>query len=343
MREITLRNSRKISESEKPYIVAEVNTSHFGDLEVAKRMIDAVKEAGCDCVKFQSWSESSINSKTFYDENPIAKRFFKKFSLSESGLKEVAMYSKEVGIDFSSTPYSTSEVDYLINECNAPFIKVASMDLTNYKYLDYIGRTGVPIILSTGMGEMDEIRKAVATIEKTGNKNLCILHCVSIYPPELSTVRLKNILGLQKEFPNYPIGYSDHTIGIEVPTAAIALGACVIEKHFTLDKAKIGMDNQVACEAQDMKEMVDGCRNVHVALGDERRTIFEDEIKQRMKMRRSLVYSKDLVAGAVLTEQDMESKRPGTGFAPELLASMVGKVLTRDVVGDTIIKAEDLK
>ena len=152
------------------------------------------------------------------------------------------------------------------------------MDLNNYAYLRYIAKYGMPIILSTGMSQMDEIRNAVSVIEEEGNKRLCLLHCVSIYPPEIDTIRLNNILGLRDHLPEYPIGFSDHTLGVEVPSAAIALGACMIEKHFTLDKTKIGMDNQMALEPEEMFQLVEYCNNVHKAIGGKERIVFQAEM-----------------------------------------------------------------
>ena len=314
-----------------------MNTSHFGSMKVAKRMIEQAKESGCNCVKFQSWSADTLYSDQYYIENPVAKRFVNKFALTESELIEVAEHSKKIGIDFSSTPYSKSEVDFLLEKCDAAFIKVASMDLNNYPFLEYIAKTGAPIVLSTGMSELNEIRKAVETIENAGNMNLCILHCVSIYPPELSTIRLKNILGLQQEFPNYLIGYSDHSLGTEIAPAAVALGACVIEKHFTLDKSRIGMDNQMASEPGEMSVMVTNCHNVHLALGSNERIVLPAELEMSKKMRRSIIVTKDLKCGDVLTIRDLDSKRPGTGFSPEKINELIGKTLVKDIVRGTML------
>ena len=339
---IRLRDSTMLSDFHRPYIVAEINTSHFGNMETAKVMIDLAKEAGCDCVKFQSWSAETLYSKTYYDENPIAKRMLKKFSFSEAELAEVAEYSKKCEIAFSSTPYSRAEVDFLLEKCNVPYIKVASMDLNNYLFLDYIGRSGAPIILSTGMGELEEIHRAVETIEKAGTKNICLLHCVSIYPPEASTIRLRNISGLRQEFPDYPIGFSDHSIGTEMASAAVALGACMIEKHFTLDRTKIGMDNQMAIEPEEMALLVRNCHNVQIALGDTRRIVLPAEMEQRKKMRRSIVAAKDLKAGTKLTADDLDVKRPGTGLPPEKISELDGKTLLRDIEGNTLITEADI-
>lgn len=342
MSQLTLLDSTVIGTSEKPYFVAEVNSSHNGDIEAAKAMIKAAAECGCDCVKFQSWSTETLYSKSYYDANPIAKRFVKKFSLSAEQLASLAEFSRENGIAFSSTPYSENEVDELITKCKAPYIKIASMELNNPKFLEYIGRTGAPVVLSTGMGDMDEIRRAVKTIESTGNNKICLLHCISIYPCEVSTVNLNNILMLQKEFPDYPVGFSDHSVGTELAAAAIALGACFIEKHLTLDKTKIGMDNQMATEPEEMARLVKQCCNVHSAMGSYERVVSEDELKQRLNMRRSLVYARDMKAGEIISEKDIISKRPGTGFAPDTIDKLIGKALSKDVIADTLVLPEDI-
>ena len=341
MANCVLRDSTVLGDFLKPYIVAEVNTSHNGSMETAKEMIDRAKEAGCSCVKFQSWSKESLYSKTYYDENPIAKRIIQKFAFSEAQLMEVSQYSRERGIAFSSTPYSQAEVDFLVDKCHVPYIKVASMDLVNYPFLEYIAGRGVPIVLATGMGEMEEIRRAVATIEAAGNRKICLLHCISIYPPEIATIRLNNIAGLRKEFPAYPVGLSDHSRGTEMAAAAVAMGAAMIEKHFTLDRSKIGMDNQMATEPGEMAQLVRNCQNVHAALGDTERIVFPAELEQRKKMRRSVIAVRDLPAGTKLTKADLGAKRPGTGIPPGRIGELTGKVLTRDVKADTLLLETD--
>lgn len=342
MAQCTLRDSTVIGDFLKPYVVAEVNTSHGGSVEMAKQMISRAKEAGCACVKFQSWSKDSLYSQTFYDENPIAKRFVEKFAFSEAQLTETAQYCNEIGIAFASTPYSPKEVDFLVERCNAPFIKVASMDLVNYPFLRYIAKAGVPIVLSTGMGTMDEVRKAIAAIEQVATPQLCLLHCISIYPPEIATIHLKNILGLRSEFPKYPVGFSDHSLGTEMAVAAVALGAALIEKHLTLDRKKIGMDNQMATEPEEMRAMVRSCENVQIALGGTDRVVLPAELEQRKKMRRSVVAVRDLPVGAVLGAQDLSVKRPGIGLPPEKLCELPGRKLKHAIKADTIIFESDL-
>ncbi len=331
-----------IGQNRAPYIVAEVNSSHNGDVETAKRMIDAAVDCGCDCVKFQSWSCDSLYSKSYYDENPIAKRFVKKFSLDEEQLLGIVGYCREKGIAFSSTPYSEKEVDFLVS-INVPFIKIASMELNNPIFLRYIAKTGFPIVLSTGMGSLEEIRKAVEIIKNEGAENICLLHCISIYPAKPETINLNNILMLKKEFPECEVGFSDHSVGIEMASAAIALGACLIEKHLTLDKTRIGMDNQMATEPEEMKLLVNSCQNVKKAMGSFERIVSDDEMKQRTNMRRSLVYKRDMKAGDIMDEDDFEAKRPGTGIPPDEAYRVRGKRLVKDVLKDTLVKVCDFE
>ena len=339
----TLRNSVKIGTEHKPYVIAEVNSSHYGNMETAKQMIDAAADCGCNCVKFQSWSDESLYSRTYSRANPIAARFIKRWSLSSEQLLELAEYCKNAGVDFSSTPYSREEVDFLADKADAPFIKISSMELNNYPFLDYIARKGAPVILSTGMGTMEEVCRAVDTIEKAGNHDICLLHCISVYPPEISEINLLNIVGLQEKFPNYPVGFSDHSAGTEMAAAAIALGACLIEKHLTLDKSKIGLDNQMATEPDEMKLMVRQCHNVWTARGSKERVVLESELEQRKSMRRSLIYTRDMEAGEVIAEGDIDAKRPGTGFPPEDMPKFIGRTVTHKVEKDTLIVQEDFE
>ena len=343
MAEIRLTNGHVIGDYQDPYVVAEVNSSHNGDVEVAKQMIDAAYDAGCNCVKFQSWSAESLYSASYYKENPISKRIVKKFALSPQELKDLATYCREKGLDFSSTPYSREEVDFLVQDCNAPFVKVASMDLNNYVYLKYIAQKGIPIVLSTGMSEIEEIRKAISVIESEGNTSICLLHCISTYPPEFETINLMNIQGLREEFPQYPIGFSDHSHGVEMAVAATALGAALIEKHLTLDASKIGMDNQMATEPDEMKQMVMCCRNTNKALGQKNRVVQEAEQEQMKKMRRSIILTRDMHAGEVLQLSDLDAKRPGTGIPADKIESLIGKILVTNKVHDTLLEYSDFK
>ena len=343
MAKCILRDGTVLSDYGRPYIVSEVNSSHNGNMELAKQMIDASVEIGCDCVKFQSWSVSSLYSKTYYDANPIAKRFVQKFSMSPDQLKELADYCKDKGISFSSTPYSEEEVDFLVEECHVPYIKIASMELDNPKFLRYIGAKQVPIILSTGMSSMQEVEEAVSILHSVGVEQMAILHCVSIYPTILHSVNLNNILGLREKFGMHPIGFSDHTEGDAAAVAAIALGASVIEKHLTLDRSKVGMDNGMATEPSAFTQLVDKCRNIQIAMGSKERILMQEELDQRSNMRRSLVSTRDIKTGEIIQESDLYAKRPGTGFPPNRIDLVVGKVATKDIEADTIILPEQVK
>lgn len=339
---VKFRDGKTVSDFSAPYVIAEVNSSHNGNPETAKKMIDAAIEAGCDCVKFQSWSAESLYSKTYYKQNPIAKRFVDKFSISPGTLREMALYCKDKGIAFSSTPYSKEEVNFLAEECDAAFIKISSMEVNNPEYLKYIAGMGLPIVLSTGMADFDEVLNAIHMLEDSGNNNIVILHCISVYPTPIEKVNLNNILGLRKMFPNYPIGFSDHTIGDEAAVAATVLGAAVLEKHITLDSSKIGMDNQMAMEPEPLKSLVRKCKSIHSAMGTEERCLCQEEIKQRNNMRRSLVVTRDIKAGEQLTREDLAVKRPGIGIAPTELTRIIGCTVNKDIESDTVLMMSDL-
>jgi len=355
MSKMILDNGKDIADYGKPYIIAEIGANHNGDMQLARKMIDEAKRVGCDCVKFQSWSSSSIFSKKVYEDNYFLsddyrnrtdytlKSIVEKFSVSEKELFELYEYCNAAGVDFSSSPFSKKEVDFLVDNCNVPFIKVASMDLNNYPFLQYIAKKQKPILLATGLSEFSEIDKAVRTIEEEGNTRICLLHCVSVYPPKFSTINLNNIVGLRSLYPNYPIGFSDHTLGIEIPIASIALGACVIEKHFTLDKDMSGWDHKVSANPCEMEQIVKYSNNINIALGSTRRIVGIDEIKKRDSFRRSIVSSTNIKVGELLTNENLEIKRPGTGLPPEMLSFVIGKRAKRDINYDTIICGDDFQ
>lgn len=339
---VRLRNGKEVGDYMRPYIVAELNTSHFGDVEIAREMIRQAKVAGCDCVKFQSWSAETLYCDGYYKGNAIAKRIVKKFALENEQLKALSLYATEIGIDFSSTPYAIQEAIFLVEQCNVPFVKIASMELDNLPYLTELGKLGIPLVLSTGMGNIEEIIRAVATIHATGNQQIIILHCTSVYPSSPEVIRLQNIIGLRAEFSQHPIGYSDHSIGFEIPTASVALGACLIEKHFTLDSKKIGMDNQMATEPEDMQAMVQACHNVYSAMGGTARLLSAEEQEQIPKMRRSMVSKLDLQVGTVLAPHHIEFKRPGNGISPATHQLYFGRSLRVNVERGNVIQPQDL-
>lgn len=343
MAKVTLDNGFTIGDYNKPYIVAEINSSHNGDINKAKEMIKKAKEIDVSCVKFQSWSANSLYSNSYYDNNPIQKRIVDKFSLKSNDLLELTKYAKSINIDFSSTPYSNDEVDFLVDECKVPYIKVASMDINNLPYLEYIAKKNKPIVLSTGMSNIEEIKLAVKTIESTRNFKIIILHCVSIYPTKIEDSNLNNILGFREVFHKYPIGFSDHTIGIDVAIASVALGCGLIEKHFTLDSAKMGMDNNMATEPQEFLNLINGCNNVFKAMGSKNRIVSNEEYSQALKMRRSIIAKRDLIAGEVLGLQDLEFKRPGNGIPPNRVGEILGYSLKTNIKAGYLITQEDIE
>lgn len=342
MAKCTFRDGSQVSDYGRPYIVAEVNSSHRGDVQTAKAMIDAAVSIGADCVKFQSWSAESLYSKTYYDANPIGKKIVKKMSLTPDELRDLAQYCQSQEIAFSSTPYSEEEVDFLINECEAPFVKVASMEINNPLFLRYIAKKGVPIVLSTGMSTDEEIERAVDVLKEEGCSQLVLLHCVSIYPTLIDNINLNNIIGLREKYPDIPIGFSDHTEGDAAAVAAVALGAGLIEKHLTLDKSKVGMDNGMATEPEDFKILVEKCRCVQIALGSKERELIPEELEQRNNMRRSIIAKFDIPKGKIITEEDLGAKRPGTGIAPDAIGEIIGKRALIDIEKDTLICIENL-
>lgn len=337
------RDGTVIEDYGRPYIVSEVNSSHNGNIDVAKKMIDVSSDIGCDCVKFQSWTEKTLYSETYYKANPIAKRFIDRFSLSAEQLKELSEYCSKKKISFASTPYSKEEVDFLVERCNVPYVKIASMEINNPNFLKYIGTKKVPIVLSTGMSTIEEVRDAVKLLESVGATQIVILHCVSIYPTELTTVNLNNICGLRKEFPKYPIGFSDHTEGDAASIAATALGAALIEKHLTLDRSKVGMDNGMATEPDIFNKLVESCRNIQIAMGSMERSLSTKELNQRLNMRRSIVSTHNIMKGEVISENDIDYKRPGTGISPDKVNRVLGKRARVNIDADELIMLDEIQ
>lgn len=343
----------ELSNYSKPYIIAEIGSNHNGDMELAKRMILAAKESGADCVKFQSWTKDSIFAKKKYEDNFFIADDYRDradftleeivdaYSISEDELLEMKNFSDKVGIDCTSTPFSKKEADFLVDKLKTPFIKVASMDLNNYPFLEYLAKKGKPLIISTGLSEVYEIDRAVNVIESAGNKQIVILHCVSTYPPIDSDVHLNNIKTLMKMYPDYPVGFSDHTLGTAIPLAAVALGVCVIEKHFTLDKSMEGWDHKVSATSDEMREIVESSKRISEALGSFRITATESQEKKR-EFRRSIVITRDMQTGEVITIDDLDYKRPGGGFDPGMTEFLVGRTVNKDLQFDHILSTDDI-
>lgn len=336
-----------------PYVIAELGSNHNGDMALARKLIIEAKEAGADCVKFQSWSKDSIFARKKYEDNYFIaddyrdrtdytlEEIVEAYSISESELVEMKSFCDEVGVTCTSTPFSKKEVDFLVDVLDSPFIKVASMDLNNLPFLEYIATKSKPIVLSTGLSELHEIDRAIRLIESTGNKNICILHCVSTYPPVDADVHLNNIITLRNTYPEYPVGFSDHTIGIEIPLASVALGAALIEKHFTLDKEMEGWDHKVSANKEELKAIISGAKRINDALGSFRIHAPETEEK-KVEFRRSIVLTREMDAGEVIGVNDIDYKRPGTGLKPEMSDFVVGMRVNKDLAFDHILQKDDL-
>ena len=339
---------RRIIENPDPFVIAEIGANHNGDMRLAKKLIRAAKKSGADAVKFQSWSKKSLFTRHFYKQESqfVDKRFgtllqmVERFSLSKDKHILLKKFCGNEKIIFCSTPFSPKEADMLC-ELDVPFFKVASMDLNNLKLLEYVACKRKPIVLSTGMGSLGEIKTALNAIYKAGNKEVILMHCVSMYPPDDGAVNLKNIIMLKKTF-KIPVGFSDHTIGTSLPLAAIALGAKVIEKHFTVDKTLPGWDHAASAEPGEMKEIVEEGKRIVKALGRCERTLSEAEMKQRKFFRRSIITKRNLKKGKILKEKDIDFKRPGTGIPPNELKHVLGTKVNRDIAIDKLILWEDL-
>ncbi|MBN8664320.1 MAG: N-acetylneuraminate synthase family protein [Chitinophagales bacterium] len=353
MYKVNLTKKSEVYNYCKPYIIAELGSNHNGDMELAKKLIFQAKQAGADCVKFQSWSKDSIFSKKTYEDNYFVaddyrnrtdytlEQIVEEYSISEDELLQMKAYADELEIDCTSTPFSPKEADFLVDKLKTPFIKVASMDLNNYPFLEYLAKKGLPMVISTGLSELYEIDKAVRVIEEAGNRQIIILHCVSIYPPQDKQVHLNNILTLQRQYPEYPIGFSDHTLGISIPLASVALGVCLIEKHFTLDKNMEGWDHKVSANFEEMAAIAHESKRIAEAMGSFRINCIEDE-ERRLSFRRSIVLKNDIKAGQQIEVDMIDFKRPGTGIEPGSVRTIIGRTAKKDIPADKPFGLTDL-
>ena len=342
---------KEIHNYSEPFIIAEIGANHNGDMDLAKKMIDSAAKCGSDAVKFQSWNPKSLITKEEYERNQSyddsPKKHFgsleemvEKYYLREEQHFELKEYCDLKNIIFCSSPFSESEVD-LLERCEVPFYKVASMDINNYQLLDHIATKGKPIILSTGMATLGEIENAIHRLNEGDCYDIILLHCISIYPPKYEDIHLNNIKMLQQAF-DLPVGFSDHTIGTSIPLASVAFGACIIEKHFTIDKDLPGWDHEISADPEELKIICRESKNVCKSLGTFRRTVSEAEEEKKKKFRRSVVVKKDLSKGHILAEEDLTSKRPGTGISPDLMDLIVGRKLKTDKACDELIQWEEI-
>ena len=326
-------------------VIAEAGVNHNGDIKLAYELIDAAKASGADIIKFQTFNPESIVSR-FAQKAEYQKRntgnndsqlaMLKKLSLSNTDFENLKKYCDKIGIQFLSTPFDLESVEFLTT-LGCRFWKIPSGEVTNYPYLVKIAKTGYQIIMSTGMCNIDEIEAAIKVLNENGCGEISLLHCTTEYPAPFADVNLKAMNTLKERF-NVEVGYSDHTKGIEIPIAAVAMGATIIEKHFTLDKNMEGPDHKASLEPQELKAMVDAIRNIEKAIGNGIKVPSESEIKNIAIARKSIVAKRDIKVGEKLTEENITTKRPGNGISPMRWSEILGTTAKRDFSEDELIE-----
>lgn len=329
----------------KTLIIAEAGVNHNGSVILAHQMIDAAYSAGADIVKFQTGQPELIISK-FAEKAAYQKRttgtaesqleMCKKLSLRHEAYQELKEHCANIGIQFLSTPFDINSIEFL-EGLGCTMWKIPSGEITNLPYLIKIAETRKPIILSTGMSTLEEISSAIAVLNEHGAGEITLLHCTTEYPAPIEDVNLRAMETMRQKF-GLKVGYSDHTQGIEVPVAAVAMGACVIEKHFTLDRNMEGPDHKASLEPDELAAMVKAIRNVERALGDGIKTPSPSEIKNIPIARKSIVAKKKILKGELLTEENITTKRPGNGISPMRWNDVLGTRAVRDFCEDELIE-----
>ena len=332
----------------KTIIIAEAGVNHNGNIETAKRLIDVASDAGVDYVKFQTFKTNKIvtkQAKRAYYQNENTKNLdtqyemLKKLELNEDAHHILIKYCNDKGIKFLSTGFDLDSLEFL-HKIGIRIAKIPSGEITNYPYLEKVAKLFSEVIMSTGMSDMNDINKALAVLLKFGviKENITILHCNTEYPTPMSEVNLKAMLHIQKEL-GIKIGYSDHTLGIEVPIAAVALGAILIEKHFTLDRSLPGPDHRASLEPNELKHMVKSIRNTEKALdGSGIKEPSKSEIKNKSIIRKSIVAIKPIAIGETFNYNNIGTKRPGTGISPMEWESVIGQVSKANFEQDQLIR-----
>lgn len=326
------------------YIIAEAGVNHNGNFETACKLVDAAKSAGADCIKFQTFIAENLVShnaqKAEYQKNTTGEGsqvdMLKKLELSFNEFTALKLYCDKVGICFLSTPFDLESIEFL-KSLEIPFWKIPSGEVTNYPYLCALAKTGKPIVMSTGMCSLEEIREAVRILKENGATEIKMLHCNTEYPTPFEDVNLKAMQTLRDTF-GLEVGYSDHTRGIEIPIAATAMGAGIIEKHFTLDRNMEGPDHKASLEPHELAEMVRCIRNVEKALGDGEKKPSPSEKKNIAIARKSIVAKRKIQAGEILSEENLAVKRPGNGICPMKWPEVIGTKAIRNFVEDEQIE-----
>lgn len=327
------------------FIIAEAGVNHNGDINIAKKLVDVASKAGADAVKFQTFKADKLvcknAKKAEYQIETTGKyesqyEMLKKLELTEHMHKELIDYCGSKNIMFLSTPFDIDSIR-LLSRLGIKMLKISSGDITNLPYLLEIAKQRKKVILSTGMSSMDEVREAVNVLKNNGTKEIILLHCNTQYPTPMQDVNLFAMVKMHEEF-GLPVGYSDHTQGIEVPIAAVALGAVVLEKHFTLNKNMAGPDHKASLEPDELKKMVEGIRNIEKALGDGIKRVSPSEKENLNIVRKSIVASAAINKGDVFTDDNITVKRPGNGISPMRWNEVIEKKAARDFEADELIE-----
>ena len=330
--------------------IAEAGINHDGDLAKAKKMVDAAAAAKADYVKFQSFKAEKLVTpdaltSTYIREGSRQGESFRdllqRLQIDAEDHYELKAYCDRKKIKFLSTAFDAESFDFLM-ELKIDVVKVASGDLTNLPFLRHMAASELPMIVSTGMATLGEIEEAIDAVTKEGNNRIVLLHCISWYPAAIETTNLRYMETLRQAF-GFPVGYSDHTLGINMSIAARALGAVVLEKHFTLDAKQFGPDHAASIEPDQMKDIVAGLREVEAGLGSSVRQFGEKEIGQRKVHRRSVVVSKAIKAGGVFTKRNLTIKRPGIGIPPKHFDEILGKKVRRDLQPEQLLDWADVE
>lgn len=325
------------------FIIAEAGVNHNGRIDLAMQLVDVAKSSGADAVKFQTFiSEEDVSKqveKAEYQKNEKEEtqlEMLKQLELKYSDFEKIKQYCEEVGILFLSSPFEEKSIAFL-ESMDMPVFKVASSEVTNYPFLRAIGKLGKPVILSTGMCNLGEVEEAIRVLEEYGSGEISLLHCNTEYPTPMQDVNLRAMLTLKNAF-NKKVGYSDHTVGNEVAIAAVAMGAEIIEKHFTLDKTLEGPDHRASLSPEELKVFVKSIRRIEEALGSSRKMPSASEEKNIRAVRKSIVAGKNIKKGELLTEENLKAKRAGGGISPMLWQDIVGRKAIRDFIEDERIE-----
>lgn len=333
------------------FIIAEAGVNHNGDLAMAKQLVDVAVESGADAVKFQTFrAESLVTSgaeRAAYQKQNMGGdesqfEMLKKLELSFEDFRILKKYCDGKKIEFLSTPFDEECARFLVEDLGMARVKIPSGELTNLPYLQVLASFQKPMILSTGMSDLQEVRQAVSVIEKISEVSLTILHCTTNYPCLFEEVNLRALQTLRETF-RRPVGYSDHTLGIEVAIAAVALGASVIEKHVTLSRTLKGPDHRCSLEPEEFKKMVESIRHIEKALGTGEKKPTSSEMEMRKLARRSLVFSRSLSAGTTLCREDLLARRAGEGVAPQDLEKLVGLKLKVNKKSGDMVSWDDVQ